>query len=144
MFVFFSVDLLKCVLGFLTTFRLFCCRCLLGFLSMFCPMFCPCSIRILVVLSRVFTGTSTRPLCAFGFFHPQVVPLLVSSHLLNVPFIVSWLNIISCNRACTVIHNTVIISKLDLEKCLSVLCRFSIDVSTGFCRFFVILLSMLA
>ena len=104
-------------------------------------VFCPYSVRI---IARVFTGTSTRPLCAFGFFHPQVIPLLVSSHLLNVPFIVSWLNIIGCNSPCTVIYNTAIISELDLEKCLSVLCRFSVDVSTGFCRFCVILLSMYA
>ena len=44
----FSVDLLKCVLGFLTAFRLFCCRCLLGFLSVHCPY----SVRIIACVHR--------------------------------------------------------------------------------------------
>ena len=51
------------------------------------------------VWSRVFTS----PLCACGFVHPQAVPLIVSSHLLKVPLIVSWLNIVIYNWACTVI-----------------------------------------
>ena len=113
------------------------CRCLLGFLSIFCPYY----VRI---VSHVFTGSCTSPLCAPGFVHPQVVPLIVSSHLSNIPLIVSWLNVIICNQACTVYHNTLIISKLDLEKHLSVCCRFSVDVCSVLCRYFVYLLSMVA
>ena len=129
MFARFSVD-------FSSIFR----RCLLGFLSIFWPY---CDL-ILIALSCVCIGTSTSPLCAPGFVHPQVVPLIVPSHLSNVPLIVAWLNKIVCNQVCTVFHNTLIISKLNLEKHLSVCCRFSVDVYSVFCRFFVYLLSMFA
>ena len=57
------------------------------------------SVCNLSVLSRVFTSG----ICACGFVHPQAVPLIVSYHLLKVPLIVSWRNVIICNRACTVI-----------------------------------------
>ena len=105
---------------------------------------CRYFVPIMSVLSRVFTGSSTSPLCASGFGHPQVVLLIVSSHLLNVPFIVSWLNIVICYRTCTEINDTIIISKLDLEKLLSVFCRFSVDVCSVLCRFFVYFLSLFA
>ena len=120
-------------------FSSFCCQCLLSFLSIFCPY----SFGTLSVLSRVFTGTSTSPLCASGFVHRQEIPLLVSSHLLNAPLIVSWLNVIVCNRACTVIYKSMLISKVDSEKCLFVFCRcllgflsifrlYSVDVCLDF------------
>ena len=115
------------------------CRCLLvSLLILFL-----CSVRVVSVLLRVFTGSSTSPLCASGFIHPQVVPLIVSSHLLNVPLIVSWKNRIICNSKCTMIDNTIIISQLDLEKLLSVFCRFSVvflsiirHFSVDVCMFF--------
>ena len=100
-------------------FASFCCRCMLGVLLIFCPY----SFGTLSVLSRVFTGTNTRPLCASGFVHRQEIPLILSSHLLNVPLIVSWLNVIVCNRICTVIYKAMLISKVDSEKCLFVFCR---------------------
>ena len=74
----------------------------------------------------------------------QAVPLIISSHLLNIPLIVSWMNVIICNRTCAVIHNTTIISKLDLNKCLSIFCRFSVNVLSVFCGCFVYSASMLA
>ena len=103
------------------------CGCLLVSLLIFFL----CSVRVVSVSFHEFTGSSTSPLCASVFVHPQVVPLIVSSHLLNVRFIVSWLNIIICNRKCKVIDNTNTISKLHLEKLLSVFCRFFLK----FCRF---------
>ena len=69
----------------------------MNFLSIFPRFDYRNSVRNLSVWSRVFT----IPLCACGFVHPQALPLIVSSHLLNIPLIVSWLNIIICNRACT-------------------------------------------
>ena len=114
-------------------------RCLFVSLSRFLRY----HIRILPVCSQVFTGSSISPLCASGFVHPQVVPLIISPHLLNVPFLVSWLNIIIYNRTFTVIDNTNTISKLHLENLLSIfvdfppiLLLFSFHVCLVFCRFF--------
>ena len=103
-------------------------RCLFVSLSRFLRY----PVRILPVCSQLFTRSSISPLCASGFVHPQVVPLIVSSHFLNVPFIVSWLNIIIYNRTFTVIDNTNTISKLHLENLLSIFCRFSADSSSIF------------
>ena len=103
-------------------------RCLFVSLSIFLRY----SVRILPVCSQLFTGSSISPLCASGLVHPQVVPLIISPHLLNVPFIVSWLNMIIYNRTFTVIDNTNAISKLHLEKLLSIFCRFSADSSSIF------------
>ena len=117
------------------------CRCLLGFvliLRLFpvdisCRYFllklCSYIVRILSIFSRVFTG-NTSSLCASGLVHPQVVPLTVSSHLLNVPFIVK-LNIIICNRSCTVIHSTILFHNSTSRN----LCLFFVDVLSMFVRF---------
>ena len=130
------------------------CWYLLGFL----PVSCPYSVRILSVLSRVFTGTSTSLHCASGFVHPKVIPLIVSSHLLDVPFIVSWMNVISCDRTCRGSYDTIINSIRDVENFLSVFYRFycrcfvgflsivrllSVDVCLVFCRYSARILSVL-
>ena len=120
------------------------CRFFVYFLSMFAWVVCRYSVLLLSILSRVFTYTSRSPLCASGFVHRQVVPVIVSSHLLNVPLIVSWLNMVICNRTCTVIYDTIIISKLGLEKLLSAFGRFSVDICLSLCRFFVYYPSMFA
>ena len=99
------------------------CRSLLGVLSILCPYYCARSQE-----------PATNPLCACGFVHPRVVPLIVSSHLWNVPFIVLRIKIIICNQPCTVLSNTIITSKLDLEKLLSIFCRFSVDFLSMFAR----------
>ena len=96
------------------------CRLFVYFLSMFARFNYRNSVRNQSVLSRVFTS----PLCESDFVHPQVVLLIVSSHLLKVPLIVSWLNIVICNRTCEVIYNAIIISKLDLEKLLCLFVYF--------------------
>ena len=122
--------------GFLSMFASCCdghsfiaCRCLLGFLS------------ILYYCARS-QEPATSPICACGFVHPRVVPLIVSSHLWNVPFIVLRIKIIICNQPCTVLSNTIITSKLDLEKLLSVFCRFSVGVCSVLCRIILYFLSM--
>ena len=114
------------------------CRCLLDFLSIFCPY----SVRIQSVLWPMFTRTSTSPLCASRFVHSQAVPLVVSSHLLNIPLNVPRLTIILCNRSYKIIYISIIIPKVDLKKCLSVRCRFSDNVSSVFYRFSFYFLSM--
>ena len=125
---------------FCVDFSFIFCRRLLGCLSIFGPY----SDRILCVWSHVIEETSTSPLCPSRFVHPQVVPLIVSSHLLNVALIISWLNLTICSRTHTVTHDSIIISKLDFKKCLSVSWRACVDVSSVLCRFLVYLLSMFA
>ena len=106
--------------------------------------FCPYSVRTLSILSNVITGISTSPLCASVSVHQQVVPFTVSPHLLNFLFIVSRMNIISSNRTYTVMYDTIFLSKLDLEKLLSVIGLYSVDASSVLCRFFVYFLTMFA
>ena len=117
---------------FCVDFSFIFCRRLLGCLSIFGPY----SDRILCVWSHVIEETSTSPLCPSRFIHPQVVPLIVSSHLLNVALIISWMNLTICSRTHTVTHDSIIISKLDFKKCLSVSWRACVDVSLGFVSIF--------
>ena len=107
-------------------------------------VFGPYSVFILFLLLRIITGTSTSRLCDSGAVHPKMVPLIVSSHLLNFALIVSWLNLTICDRTCTVMYRTRIISKIDFKNFLSVFCQSCVDVSSVLCRFFVYLVSMLA
>ena len=125
---------------FCVDFSFIFCRRLLGSLSIFGPY----SVHIRTVWSHVVAGTSTSPLCPSRFVHPQVVPLIVSSHLLNVALIISWLNLTICSRTYTGTHDSIIISKLDFKKCLSVSWRACVDVSPVLYRILVYLLSMFA
>ena len=136
----FCVDLVSISPPFCVDFSFLFCRRLLGCLSILGQY----SVSILCVWLHIIATTSTSPLCPFRFVHPQVVPLIVSSHLLNVPPIISWLNITICSRTYTVIHDSIIISKLDFKKCLSVSWRPCVDVSSVLCRYFVYLLPMCA
>ena len=138
------------------------CRYLVGFLSILCLFtvnvclgFCRYSVRILSVFFRysvrilsvllcVITGSSTSLLYASGLVDAQVVRHIVSSHLLNASLIVPLLNIMICNQTCTVIYNTVIISKLiGRNACLisvyflSICFLFPVDVWLVFCRYIV-------
>ena len=124
---------------FCVDFWSICCRCLLGCLSILGPY----SVHILCVSLCVITGTSTSLPCASGVVHPQVVPLIVLSHLLNVPLIISWMNLMICDRTCTVSYNTIFISKVDLKtfclfsiEFLQMLPSFRVDFSSIFCRCF--------
>ena len=114
------------------------CRCFLGFVSilhLFSVDVCLGCLWIffsysVCIMARVHRNQHKATL-RLRIRPPQAVPLLVSSHLLNVPFIVSWLNVTVCNWMYTIIYKSMLMSKLDLEKCLSVFCRFSVDVSLG-------------
>ena len=136
----FSIDVASMFRRFCVDVSSILCRCLLGYMSILGPY----SVRILLLLLRIITGTSTSRICASGVVHPIMVPLIVSSHFLNVALIVSWLNLMICDRTCTVIYRTRIISNLDFENFLPVSCRSCVDVSSVLCRFFVYLVSMLA
>ena len=120
MFAWFSVDFLLTFVGF-------------------CFIFCQYSVHILPVLLRVFTGTSTSPLNVSGTVHAKVVPLIVSSHLLNVSHIVSWSSITIWNPTCTVIYHAMTFSKRDLENFLAdilfLVRLLSVDICLVFCPY---------
>ena len=106
----FSIDVASMFRRFCVDISSILCRCLLGYMSILGPY----SVRILLLFLRIITGISTSRLCASGVVH-----------FLNVALIVSWLNVIVCNWTYTVIYKSMLISKLDLEKCLSFFCRFA-------------------
>ena len=133
------------------------CRCFLGFVSilhLFSVDVCLGSLSIffsssVCIMARVHSNDH-KPALRVRIRPPTsgpsycIVPFIVSSHLVNVPCIVSWLNMVICNRTCTVIYDTIIISKLGLEKLLSAFGRSSVDICLRLCRFFVYYPSMFA
>ena len=129
-----KLDLEKCLsivrLLFVDVSSIFC-RLFVYFLSIFAwfsfdilSIFCPYCVRLIARVHR----SQIKPALCLWIRQPTSGPTYCI-----VPLILSGLNVIIWNRTYTVIYNTIIMSKLDLEKCVFVFCRFCVDVSSVFC-----------
>ena len=104
------------------------------------PVFCPYCVRSIAHVHR----NQHKPALYLRIRPPKIFPLLVSYRLLDVSTIVSWLNVISSDRTCTVNFNSIKISQGDLKKWLYVLCRFCCRCLLGFLYIFFYCLSIFA
>ena len=117
-----SLDFVSIVLLFSVDVCSVLCRFFVYFLSMFVclsvnilAILCPYSVCIIAGVHR----KQHKPAQRLRNRPPTNGPTYCI-----VPFLVSWLNIIFCNQKSTVlIYDTIIMSKVDLKKLLSVFCR---------------------